>query len=323
MMIWVAAANASAKTTYAVTGSGVFQPGAVSGPAGQVATPIITPQTGTYSTGQNITIACATSGATIYYTTNGSDPTTSSAAYSAPISVSSTTTIKALAAKSGMTNSNIASSILTFPAAQPGNITQIKFFPMAGLESRSNGGAFDVSNDRQNWTTIYTIPATPSAGWSTVAVTTSQVWRYIRFRSSASQYAAMSEIEYYNGAVKLSGGVISSPFSDNYPPAAAFDGATGLSWKSAEWRGWARSGGSWRGEAGAAWTGRARRGKAKSGAAGVEGVVRRGRDGNGVAGAAWRGLDVEGQARRGRQGTARHGADGRGRAGNAGQAGLG
>ncbi len=235
---WVAAANASAKTTYAVTGGGVFQPGAVSGSAGQVATPIITPQTGTYSTGQNITIACATSGATIYYTTNGSDPTTSSAAYSAPISVSSTTTIKALAAKSGMTNSNIASSILTFPAAQPGNITQIKFFPMAGLESRSNGGAFDVSNDRQNWTTIYTIPATPSAGWSTVAVTTSQVWRYIRFRSSASQYAAMSEIEYYNGAVKLSGGVISSPFSDNYPPAAAFDGATGLSWKSADMAGW-------------------------------------------------------------------------------------
>lgn len=235
---WVSASNTAARTTYAVSGTGVFQPGGTSGTTGQTATPIISPQTGTYTTGQNVTITCATSGATIYYTTNGSDPTAASAVYSAPVSVSSTTTVKALATKSGLTNSNIAVSVLTIAAAQPGNLTQIRFYPMAGLESRSNGGIFAVSNDFQSWTTVYTIPATPAAGWNTVNVTTSQTWRYILFQSSTSQYAAMAEIEYYNGATKLSGGVIASPFSDNYPPTAVFDGAVNTAWKSAEKVGW-------------------------------------------------------------------------------------
>lgn len=238
LRVWVVAANSAAKSGYSVPGSGVFQPGAATGSGGQVATPIIVPATGTYATGQNATITCATAGAVIYYTTNGSDPTTASAIYSAPIAVAATTTIKALAVKAGMTNSNIALSVLTFPAPQPGNITQLRFFPMVGLESRSNGGVFSVSNDFQNWTAIYTIPSTPAAGWNTVNVTTTQAWRYIRFQSSASQYAAMSEIEFYNGANKLGGGVIASAFSEGYPAAAAFDGATSKAWKSADMAGW-------------------------------------------------------------------------------------
>lgn len=84
----------------------------------QVSTPSFSPSTGTYSGSQNVSIYSATSGANIYYTTNGSDPTTSSSLYSSPLTVSSTTTIKALAVKSGLTNSSIGTAVITINASQ-------------------------------------------------------------------------------------------------------------------------------------------------------------------------------------------------------------
>ena len=79
-----------------------------------VATPTFDPAGGTYSDPVNVTISCATSGASIRYTTDGTNPTASSTLYSSPIAVSSTTTIKAVAMKSGMNNSAIASATYTF-----------------------------------------------------------------------------------------------------------------------------------------------------------------------------------------------------------------
>ncbi|MBQ7689706.1 MAG: chitobiase/beta-hexosaminidase C-terminal domain-containing protein [Muribaculaceae bacterium] len=78
-----------------------------------VATPSFSPAGGTYTSAQHVSISCATNGATIYYTTNGNAPTTSSTQYSGPIDVSSTTTIKAIAAKSGMSNSAVAEATYT------------------------------------------------------------------------------------------------------------------------------------------------------------------------------------------------------------------
>ena len=65
------------------------------------ATPSFSPGGGSYTAAQTVTISDATSGATIYYTTNGSTPTTSSAVYSGPIAISSTTTLEAIATASG------------------------------------------------------------------------------------------------------------------------------------------------------------------------------------------------------------------------------
>ena len=78
-----------------------------------VATPTFSPAEGTFTSAQNVTIACATSGATIHYTTDGTTPTTSSSVYSSAISVSETTTIKAIAVKSGMNNSDVATATYT------------------------------------------------------------------------------------------------------------------------------------------------------------------------------------------------------------------
>lgn len=92
----------------------------------QVATPTFNPAEGTFTEAQSVTISCATSGATIYYTTDGSTPTTSSAVYSTAIAVSATTTIKAIAVKSGMSDSEVATAtytINTSPSGQTGEVT--------------------------------------------------------------------------------------------------------------------------------------------------------------------------------------------------------
>ena len=64
-----------------------------------------------------MSISDATSGATIYYTTNGTTPTTSSTLYTGPITVSSTETLQAIAVDTGDTNSAVASAAYTITSA--------------------------------------------------------------------------------------------------------------------------------------------------------------------------------------------------------------
>ncbi len=78
-------------------------------PIESVATPTFTPAAGTYTSAQSVTIACATEGATIYYTTDGSEPSaTNGTVYSEAIAVNENMTIKAIAVKDGMANSAVA-----------------------------------------------------------------------------------------------------------------------------------------------------------------------------------------------------------------------
>jgi LysM repeat protein len=61
---------------------------------------------GSYAASQSVAISDATSGTTIYYTTNGTAPTTSSTVYSGPITVSATETLEAIAVETGYTTSS-------------------------------------------------------------------------------------------------------------------------------------------------------------------------------------------------------------------------
>jgi subtilase family serine protease len=85
------------------------------------ATPAFNVAAGTYTAAQTVTISDATAGATIYYTTNGTAPTTNSPVYSGPITVSSTETLEAMATATGYTASSVASAVYTItpPAATP------------------------------------------------------------------------------------------------------------------------------------------------------------------------------------------------------------
>ncbi|MBO5384311.1 MAG: chitobiase/beta-hexosaminidase C-terminal domain-containing protein [Ruminococcus sp.] len=79
-----------------------------------VAAPTFTPASGTtFTSSQKVTISCATAGATIYYTTDGSTPTTASTKYTGAITITSTTTIKAIAVKDGMGDSSVVTAKYT------------------------------------------------------------------------------------------------------------------------------------------------------------------------------------------------------------------
>ncbi|HEY1257362.1 MAG TPA: chitobiase/beta-hexosaminidase C-terminal domain-containing protein, partial [Terracidiphilus sp.] len=90
-----------------------------------IAAPSFSLAAGTYTTAQSVTLSDATSNATIYYTTNGSTPTSSSTPYSGAITIPATSatteTIKAIAFVSGYAPSSVASAVYTMtpPAAAP------------------------------------------------------------------------------------------------------------------------------------------------------------------------------------------------------------
>jgi hypothetical protein len=78
----------------------------------KVQTPTFDVAGGSYTAAQSVTISSATTGATIYYTLDGTDPTTSSTLYTGAVTIpkGAQTTLKAIATKSGMANSDIASA---------------------------------------------------------------------------------------------------------------------------------------------------------------------------------------------------------------------
>ena len=86
-----------------------------------IETPIIGTGGGTFATTQTVLITCATSGVKIRYTTNGTEPTSSSSEYTTGIVVSSTTTVKAKAfSTDGLVSSSTATALYTIntlPAA--------------------------------------------------------------------------------------------------------------------------------------------------------------------------------------------------------------
>jgi len=129
-----------------------------------VATPTFSPAAGAVLSGTTVTISTTTAGATIRYTTDGTDPTSSSTQYSAPIAITAAVTIKAVATASGFADSAVGSATYTIlaPAATP------TFSPLAGAVV--SGTAVTISTTTANamifYTTDGTQPAT-SAGGST------------------------------------------------------------------------------------------------------------------------------------------------------------
>ena len=156
---------------YVGTQSSVTVYGLLGGPPPPAATPSFAPVAGSYGGPQSVTIADASPGATIYYTTNGTAPTTASSIYSGPITVSSSETVQALAAASGYGTSAVGSAAYTITASPPAATPT--FAPAGGTYS---GPQSVMIADASPGVTIYyttngTTPTTASAVYgSAIAV---------------------------------------------------------------------------------------------------------------------------------------------------------
>ena len=133
-----------------------------------VATPVFSPEAGTYDTPKSITISSPTTGASIKYTTDGSTPSpTNGTAYNSAISISTNQTLKAIAYKFDMNNSVVVSGVYSIKCAIP------VYSPVPGnydasqsitISSSTSGASIryttDGSDPSQTNGTLYSTPFT-------------------------------------------------------------------------------------------------------------------------------------------------------------------
>jgi hypothetical protein len=133
-----------------------FQPNTSGGPP-VTATPIFSPSPGAYTTPESVTIYDTTPGATIYYSINGNTPALQ---YTAPILVSSSETIQAIAGARGYANSTVATATYTVTLSPPATPT---FSLASGTYATTQTVA--ISDTTPGTTVYYTVDGTmPTTG---------------------------------------------------------------------------------------------------------------------------------------------------------------
>jgi hypothetical protein len=139
-----------------------------------VATPQFSPVSGTsFSSSIQVSITCSTASATIRYTTNGSEPTTNSTLYTGPFTLTSTTTVRAKAFKSGMNDS--ATAVATYSNNRPGNDLFSQALILSGTSGSTTGTNVGATKEagEPNHANIST--ATNSVWWTWTAPETGVV----------------------------------------------------------------------------------------------------------------------------------------------------
>ena len=142
--------------------------------------PVFTPQGGSYVEQVEVSMSCTTLGTTIHYTTDGTEPTEQSSVYTAPITISETTTVKAIALK-GDKKSAVTSVTYTITAKSNEELTDSTIM--------LNNSFFDVSW-QGSWKNSY--EATLSGKQGPVTITYAK-------GTSANMYCNDSQIRMYGG----------------------------------------------------------------------------------------------------------------------------
>jgi len=209
---WGIAFDAAGDLYIADAGHGRIRKVTFPGPA---ATPVISLAAGTYTSIQSVAITDGTPGAVIYYTTDGTAPTTASNVYSGPITVSATETLQAIAVATGYTESAVAAEAYTLnlppgftingtavtvaPGATTANTSTITVTSAGGLTGNvaltaaltaSPSGASDLPTFSFGTTTPVSITGV-SAGTATLTITTTAA------TSSALSYPKRPGVPWY------------------------------------------------------------------------------------------------------------------------------
>lgn len=207
-----------------------------------VADPIITPSTGPFTATLSISITCATPGASIYYTIDGSTPTILSTLYTVPLVITRSTVVKALAF---LAPSGVATSVFTLtppPPPPPTALTSSKAFqnksftPLTGnyriefdavpsavsmdgvigfaAAPASSYGALSIG---VRFSTANTIDAMSGAGYAAGPAYTPGTKYHFTLNVSGATYSAI--VNSGSGAVAIGAGVL--PFRAAAPSLSA------------------------------------------------------------------------------------------------------
>lgn len=179
------------------------------------ATPTFSPVAGTYTAVQTVAIACSTSSSTIFYTTNGSTPTTSSAVYTAPISVAISQTVKAIATASGFTQSAVGSAayVINLPTTtykfNPGDYMESINFNSNTLNQTeinllvSHGTGVKGYMANYHWAQM----EATQGSYATLAAAVQADYNYLQSKVPGARFAVAIESDY-----GPSGGIVTSTF---------------------------------------------------------------------------------------------------------------
>jgi hypothetical protein len=149
--------------------------------------PVFSLQVGLYTTAQTVTITDAESGSTIYYTSDGSTPTVNSTPYTGPITVTSTVTLKAIAASSNTVPSAVSEVVYTvtsspsfsLPAGSYSTAQQVSlsdatpnaviYYTADGSTPGKNSTQYSAAIAVSNTTTLNAVAVAPGSLFSSVA----------------------------------------------------------------------------------------------------------------------------------------------------------
>jgi minor extracellular protease Epr len=160
-----------------------------------VVTPTASVSAGTYTSSQTVSLSDTTSGVSIYYTLDGTTPTTSSKLYSSPITISSTTTLKAIAVDSSGNSSSILSVLYTISKSGTTTIAA----PTASVAAGTYTSSQTVSlSDTTSGVSIYytldgTTPTTSSKLYSSpITISSTTTLKVVAVDSSGNSSSVLS-----------------------------------------------------------------------------------------------------------------------------------
>jgi len=207
----------------------------VSAPLSPAAAPTFNPAGGTYTAAQSVTISTTTTGASIRYTTDGSTPSeTAGTLYSGPVTVSGTTTLKAIAYASGMADSSVSSATYTINLPQVATPT---FNPGGG--SYTTAQSVTISTTTSGASIRYTTDGTtPSETAGTlysgpVAISSTTMLKAIAYASGMSDSAVASATYSFGpGPLAIAATSESGDDGGGHTVAMTIDGNFGTYWQS-------------------------------------------------------------------------------------------